>query len=295
MTGRLPDFVVIGAMKCGTSSLHEQLALRSGVHMSTPKEPNFFSDDANYARGIEHYLACFEGVQPGQIAGESSTHYTKLPTWPHTVERMAALLPDAHFVYVMRDPIERILSQYIHEWTQREVAEPLERALRLHERFAAYSQYARQLAPFVRRFGRQRILLVAFERMLAQPDAELARICAFLGDPTPDPPRWREVPARNVSAERLRRSALREGLLSLRPLRALADRLPAGLRDTLKRPWRMRGRPRLSAAARAYLVEQIDPDLAALSSQLGLPLSCESWGRVVLEAPLDWAPARPEA
>jgi hypothetical protein len=295
MTGRLPDFVVIGAMKCGTSSLHEQLALRSGVHMSTPKEPNFFSDDDNYARGIEHYLACFEGFRPGQIVGESSTHYTKLPTWPHSVERMAAVLPDARFVYVMRDPIERILSQYVHEWTQREVALPLERAVLEHERYVAYSQYARQLAPFVQRFGRERILLVGFERMLARPDAELERICAFLGDPSPEPPRWQEIPARNVSAERLRRSALRERLLALRPVRALADRLPAGLREALKRPWRLRERPQLSEAIRAQLVAQIDPDLAALSSQLGLPLRCESWSRLALEAPLDWAPATSDA
>lgn len=289
MSGRLPDFVVIGAMKCGTSSLHEQLALRSGVHMSTPKEPNFFSDDANHALGLEHYRACFAGARPDQIVGESSTHYTKLPTYPHTVERLAEALPHARFVYVMRDPIERVLSQYVHEWSQREVALPLERAVERHERFAAYSQYARQLAPYVERFGRERILLVAFERLLAFPDAELARICAFLADPTPEAPRWQALPAQNVSAERLRRSAARERLVALPPVRALIDRMPPALRETLKRPWRMRERPALSDAMRARLVSRIDPDLAMLSEQTGLTLSCESWRRVVRDAQLDWS------
>jgi hypothetical protein len=289
MSGRLPDFVVIGAMKSGTSSLHEQLALRSGVHMSTPKEPNFFSDDANHVRGLDAYRACFEGARDGQIVGESSTHYTKLPTHPHTLERLAPVLPRARFVYVVRDPIERILSQYMHEWSQREVALPIERALRELERYTAYSQYARQLAPYLSRFGRDRVLLVAFERMLARPDAELARICAFLGDPTPEPPRWRDLPASNVSSERLRRSPLREGLVSMRPVRVLVDALPARLREWLKSPWRMPDRPDLSEALRARLVERIDPDLARLSDWIGRPLRCDGWREAVLETPLDWS------
>ncbi|HTO70120.1 MAG TPA: sulfotransferase, partial [Myxococcota bacterium] len=79
---RLPDFAIIGAMKCGTSTLHEQLALRSGFFMSRPKEPNFFSDDDQYARGVGWYAGLFAGAAPGQLCGESSTHYTKLPTYP---------------------------------------------------------------------------------------------------------------------------------------------------------------------------------------------------------------------
>lgn len=293
MTGRLPDFVVIGAMKCGTSSLHEQLALRPGVHMSTPKEPNFFSDDDRWARGLDWYRTCFDGAGPDQIVGESSTHYTKLPTYPHTLERLARTLPEARLVYVLRDPIERMLSQYVHEWSQREVALPLERALLECERFVAYSQYARQIEPYVRHFGRERILLVAFERMLARPDAELARICGFLGDPSPEAPRWQQAPARNVSSERLRRSALREGLLALPPVRALVDRLPASWRDTLKRPWRMRGSPRIPDPLRARLVARLDPDLARLSEQTGLRLDCERWQASVLAAALEWkAPRR---
>lgn len=292
MGGGLPDFVVIGAMKCGTSTLHDQLALRSGIHMSTPKEPNFFSDDDRFAEGLDAYRRCFAGAAPGQRLGESSTHYSKLPTHPRAVERLAPVLPEARFVYVVRHPIERIVSQYVHEWSQREV-EPvgIEAAAERHERFVAYSQYDRQLAPWLAHFGHERILLVAFERMLAEPDAELARICAFLGDPSPEPPRWQERPAHNVSAERLRRSPLREGLLRRPAVRGLVDRLPAGLREALKRPWRLAERPELSAAARQRLAERIDPDLARLGERLGRPLSCASWHEQARGAPFDWKPA----
>ena len=83
-----PDFIVIGAMKSATTTLHEQLARQPGIFMSRPKEPNFFSDDAIYARGWGWYSSLFQAADLGSLRGESSTHYTKLPTFPRTVERM---------------------------------------------------------------------------------------------------------------------------------------------------------------------------------------------------------------
>ena len=61
---RLPDFIVMGAMKCATSTLHEQLAAQPGFFMSKPKEPNFFSDDEIYARGLDWYRSLFAGSGP---------------------------------------------------------------------------------------------------------------------------------------------------------------------------------------------------------------------------------------
>jgi hypothetical protein len=88
---RRPNFIIIGAMKCATSTLHEQLARQPGFFMSQPKEPNFFSDDSAYARGEDWYLGLFAGTRPGDICGESSTHYTKLPTYPGTVGMVKGL------------------------------------------------------------------------------------------------------------------------------------------------------------------------------------------------------------
>ena len=111
-----PDFVIIGAMKCGTSSLHAQLAAQDGFFMSEPKEPNFFSDDDVFAKGAGWYQGLFAGGE-GALKGESSTHYTKQPTYPACFERLSAALPGARFIYVMRDPLDRLVSHYIHEWT----------------------------------------------------------------------------------------------------------------------------------------------------------------------------------
>ena len=290
MAGRLPDFVIIGAMKSGTSSLHEQLRARSGIFMSDPKEPNFFSDDHNYRQGIDRYRRLFEAARPEQLCGESSTHYTKLPAYPLTVQRMVQHLPEVRLIYLMRDPIERIVSQYIHEWSQREVRGTLEQAVRQHSRYLAYSCYARQLDPFLRHFGAARILPLAFERMVLRPDSVLAEVCGFLGDPSPEPAVWGpELGIQNPSAQRLRRSGLRALLRSLPGARPLVRRLPPPLRQSLDGLWQMRRRPQLPAELRAELVGSIDRDLARLGSWLGRSLDCDRWKEQVSERPLRWS------
>lgn len=290
MSPRTSDFLIIGAMKCGTSTLHEQLAMRSGVFMSEPKEPKFFSDDAEFDRGIEWYESLFAGATTRQLCGESSTHYTKLPTYPLAATRMLEHLPDVKLIYLMRDPIDRMVSQYVHEWTEREVTEPFTQAIQRHERFISYSCYAHQLRPYLECYGADRILPVAFERMLRCPDEEFERVCRFIGDPTPAPPKWHdELPAQNVSADRLRASPLRDRLLAVRAVRTLRGLLPMALRGWIRSAWQMRERPSMDDGLRAEIESEIDRDLTGLSSRLGVRLNCRDWKTQVLEEPLSWA------
>ena len=72
----LPDFAIIGAMKCGTTTLAAQLGAQDGVFVTTPKEPEFFSEDANYARGMDWYASLYQGAAPGDLTGEGSTGLT---------------------------------------------------------------------------------------------------------------------------------------------------------------------------------------------------------------------------
>lgn len=297
MPGRLPNFLIIGAMKSGTSSLHEQLALRSGFFMSDPKEPCFFSDDEPFARGLEWYSALFDGARSGQRCGESSTHYTKLPTHPDTIARVRSVLPGARFVYLMRDPVERIVSQYIHEWTQREVSGSLDEAVRDHERYVDYSRYAYQLEPYLTSFGPDAVLPVFFERMVRHPDAELERVCEFLDDPSDEPRSWRrDLPAQNVSRERIRETPLRRTVRGFAPLRALKDRFPQSWRDRVKARWQIQERPELSAALREDVEARIDSDLARLGDWLGIALSCRGWMERVSAPAREWLdPPKPRA
>ena len=178
---RLPHFIVIGAMKSATTTLHEQLARQRGLFMSRSKEPNFFSDDENYARGIEWYASFFAGAGDHLLLGESSTHYTKLPTHPHTVERMVRALPRVKLIYVMRHPIDRLTSHYLHELTVGQISVGLEEAVERHPELVDYGRYSMQLEPYLRVYGPESILPLFFNRLVDQPDRELARLGPFLG------------------------------------------------------------------------------------------------------------------
>lgn len=207
-----PDFLIIGAMKCATSSLHEQLALQPGIFMTELKEPNFFSNDEQYAQGMEWYLSHFASAKSDEICGESSTHYTKLPTYPQTIDRIRQHFPDVKLIYVMRHPIDRLVSQYIHEWTQRFITVDINQAVTQHPELIAYSQYSMQLKPYFETFGQERVLPVFFERTIAHPQEELERICQFIG--YKGKPVWNdELNAQNVSKERMRKSGWRDFLV----------------------------------------------------------------------------------
>lgn len=173
MSASLPNFIIIGAMKCATSTLHEQLARQSGIFMSEPKEPNFFSNDEIYAKGLSWYGALFTAGRDQTLRGESSTHYTKLPTYPKTIARMRELLPSLKLVYAMRHPVDRLISHYVHDWSMRVIDAPLEFAVDSHPELIDYGCYYQQLAPFIETYGRQSILPVF--RALAARFANRAR------------------------------------------------------------------------------------------------------------------------
>ncbi|MEZ5920569.1 MAG: sulfotransferase [Parvularculaceae bacterium] len=273
----LPDFVIIGAMKCGTSTLHAQLAAQPQFFMSEPKEPNFFSDDDIYAKGEDWYRALFNDAPTGAIKGESSTHYTKLPTYPHTIDRLAALISGARFIYVMRDPIDRLVSHYIHEWSTGVISAPIDEAIEQHRELVDYSRYAYQLEPYVKRFGADRILPVIFEEMAASPDATLKRIADFLG--AAGEVAWKDnVQTRNVSADRIRKFP-GYALLVENPLATALRRtlVPRSVRNRMKARFQMRERPALSPEAKSRLQIVFNEDLASLEALIGLHMECSQF------------------
>jgi hypothetical protein len=274
----LPDFVVIGAMKSATTTLHEQLARQAGIFMSRPKEPNFFSDDTNFARGLDWYASCFVGALSRQLRGESSTHYTKLPTYPRTVDRMVRILPRAKLIYVMRHPVDRLRSHYLHELTVGRIRVGLEAAVDRHPELVDYGRYSMQLEPYLRAFGPERILLILFDCLIGQPQLELERIGRFLGADAPL--RWdHTLKPQNVGRERLKKSVLREALVRV-PLLAPLRRtfLPRAWVDRLKSFWQVNVEaPDVPGHLEQRLREVFDTDLARLGSWLGTELSCDSF------------------
>ena len=282
-----PDFIIIGGMKCATSTLHEQLALQPGIFMTSLKEPNFFSNDEEFAKGMDYYQSLFAGAQPNDLCGESSTHYTKLPTYPDTVKRLAEAFPNAKFIYVMRHPIDRLVSQYIHEWTQRVVDTDINTAIDQFPEMIEYSLYSKQLQPYFEQFGRERVLPVFFERMLSSPQAELERVCHFIG--YQGTPIWQELDPQNVSSDRIRISGWRDFLVEAPGLKQLRRWLiPKSLRTWIRSLWSMKKHPELSNERLAYLKKIFDQDLQVLGSWLGIPLDCTTFKTTVKSQNSAW-------
>jgi hypothetical protein len=182
--GTLPNLIVIGAMKCGTSSLHRYLDLHPEIAMSTLKEPNFFlepgSSFSNWERGLDWYTSLFDADAP--VRGEASVNYTSRPFTDGVAERMAATLPDARLIYMVRDPIERAVSHYLHARAAGREKRPIEVVLAdLDSRYVRRGRYAWQLEPFLDAFGGDRIHIDSQERLLANREETLRRVFAFLG------------------------------------------------------------------------------------------------------------------
>lgn len=287
-----PDFIVIGAMKSATSSLHVQLASHPGIFVSEPKEPNFFSDDDQYRRGTGWYTSLFAGAAEGDLCGESSTHYTKRPDYPETVSRMKAFLPNAKLVYVMRHPVDRLVSHYIHQWTQNVIRCDINEAVVSFPELVDYGRYSFQLAPYFEAYGKNAVLPVFFAALKARPQRELERIAGFIG--YPGPVTWKDdLGNQNVSSERLRRFRGYRLLVDSRPLAFLRRALvPQSVRDRVKARLTMEQRPVLDDSVRTRLEGVFDEDLRQLSEWLGVDITCENFDRRTAHDRLDWTPGR---
>ena len=275
----LPNFIIIGAMKAGTTTLYDQLRRQPGIYLPELKEPNFFSNDDQYARGIDWYSSLFASARADDVIGEASTHYTKLPTFPSTVARMRTILENPRFIYVMRHPIDRLISQYIHQWSEGEFRFGLEEAIERHPELIHYSCYSLQLAPYVRTFGVEAILPVFFERMLANPDETFSRICEFIGYKGEGS--WTVgLAAQNASNERLRKFPGYKVLVQSKMATDLRRYFaPRALRARIRQSLTMKRRPTLNLYTRRRLEQVFESDFKVLEGWFGAPITWESFSQ----------------
>ncbi|MEJ1356473.1 MAG: sulfotransferase [Candidatus Sedimenticola sp. (ex Thyasira tokunagai)] len=285
---KLPSFIIIGAMKSATTSLQEQLVKQPGIFMSEPKEPNFFSDDDQYAKGIEWYTALFEPAPIGSLQGEASTQYTKLPTYPDTVARIKEHLPNARFIYVMRQPVDRLISHYIHEWSIGRYRCSLVEAIERYPELIAYGQYAMQLEPYFEAYGKGAVLSVFFDRLIQYSKPELERICSFI-DYNGEAHWIREQHPSTVSSERIRRFPLYGALVGSSVATWLRRTfISPGIRDAIKRRLTMSNRPALCDRLRVELEALFDPDLARVGQLLSTELNCNNFKMVTAAESFGW-------
>lgn len=260
-----PDYIILGAMKCGTTTLAAQLGAQPGLFMTDPKEPNFFSDDDIHARGPEWYEALFADAAPGDITGEASTHYTKRPDLPEALPRMQAAGLAPKLVYMIRDPMARLVSHYIHDWSQAVLSVPLAEALDSHPPLVDYGLYGWQIRPYIEAFGADAVLLTSLERMKADREGELARVAAHLGHT--GPVAWvEERAAENVSAARSRKLPMHGLIVDSAVATALRRALvPKWVRTRIREARQYKGRPEIPAERIAGLRARFAEDRDVLA------------------------------
>jgi hypothetical protein len=198
----LPDAVILGAMKCGTSSLHNYLVQQPDVIEPLRKEVHYF--DVNFGRGEAWYRANFGRQGEPGLNIDSSPYYLFHPAVPR---RMRALLPDAKLIVLLRDPVRRAYSHYWHERDKgREklefdaaIAAEAERLGDAHQRLAdgtlersfahqhfsylARGRYVEQLEGWFSEYPREQFLILRFEDLAKEPLATLNATLGFLGLP----------------------------------------------------------------------------------------------------------------
>ncbi|MGH2664000.1 MAG: sulfotransferase family protein [Actinomycetota bacterium] len=177
----LPNFVVIGAMKAGTSSLWEYLKGHPQVFMCLPKEPSFFTEAGTWSRGRGWYESLFRGAGDAIAVGEASTTYTRHPTHSGVPARIASVIPGARLIYVVRDPIERIRSHYQYRTDRGLERRPLAEAVLEHPDYVDYSRYASQIDRCLDWFPKDRLLVVTSEDLRDDRKRTVGRVFRFLG------------------------------------------------------------------------------------------------------------------
>lgn len=283
-----PDFIIIGAMKSATSTLHTQLALQPGIFLTTPKEPNYFSDDSQYDRGEAWYNSLFLAAQANDICGESSTHYTKLPDYPDAVKRMSKRLKNPKLIYLMRHPIDRLVSHYIHQWSQNVFKCDINQAIDQHNELTAYSCYALQLEPYLKQFGGSNILPVFTEAIKIEPQRQLERVARFIG--YKGDVLWQgDVGAQNVSRKRIRPFPGYSWLVQSKLMTLLRRGLvPQSIRNKIKSQYTMQERPVIDETHLNQLNTLFNQDLMRLSKWLGVEITGENYIDIVQNTDLSF-------
>jgi hypothetical protein len=205
---RLPQFVIAGAPKAGTTALHAALATHPHLYLSPVKEPKYYltdgrppprsahrgPGDAHSAREWiwrrEDYLALFAGAPPGSVRGESTPFYL----YDRAAQvRLAADLPDVKVIVVVRDPVDRAWSNWVH--LRADGLEPVAdfaAAVRLEQRridagwapfwhYRGLGRYGEQLRDLYRQVPRVNVCLLRYRQLVDTPRETLDRVSAFLG------------------------------------------------------------------------------------------------------------------
>jgi hypothetical protein len=293
----LPDFLIAGVPKAGTTALHAALVRHPQLFLPAVKEPKFFLSDGRPPTSggpgdvqtfQEHvwrrsdYEALFDPAPPGTLRGEATPFYL----YDHQAHnRIRAVVPDAKLIVLLRDPVDRAHSNWTHLWNAGlEPEADFLAACRAEEKrkaagwahfwhYLSQGRYGRQVQHLFSVFPREQVLLLRYRELKDAPDATLDRVCSFLGVRAGV---LREIPRENVNRHVVEDTAVNGVLRGL--LRAggtFGHRFPVPLRLAARGPLltllhRKKGnRPVTTPQERAALLPFFTDDIALLQDVTG--------------------------
>jgi len=172
------DFMILGFMKSGTTTLNDYLSGNDDILMCKPKEPQFFS--RNYEKGIRYYESLWE--DESKICGEASTCYSRWPFYRDIPEKIALYNPKMKFIFVMRDPVERAYSHFRHNvLTDGLDYKSFPDALSKSAEIRMTSMYMTQIEKFLKFFPREQLLLLDFGDLTQRPLLTINELELFIG------------------------------------------------------------------------------------------------------------------
>ncbi|MHC4274757.1 MAG: sulfotransferase domain-containing protein, partial [Planctomycetota bacterium] len=186
---RLPDFLIIGAAKAGTTSLYHDLRRNPLIFMPREKEAgDLRTDDVLTPRGGGAYARLFAATGPDQVCGEAPTDYTKLPQFPGVPRRALAVIgPRVKAIYLVREPVARIISYHHHKHVEGVMPGDINVAVRECPELLEHTRYAMQITPWIETLGSEQVRIVRFEDYIADRPSTVAALSRFLGiEPRPD-------------------------------------------------------------------------------------------------------------
>lgn len=272
----LVDFMMIGAQKCGTTGLAAQLAAHPSVCFSRVKEPGFFNEVTNWRDRLADYHQLFSPVA-GQICGEASTMYTFLPQWPDTCSRLYAYNPNLKLIYIMRDPVERIISHYTHNLVRGIVKEPPEQVVFDDPSYINRSRYGVQIRPYLERFGQENILLLIFEEYVKMPETTLRKVSRFLDiDPTQFKKPAASEKHQSIGRDYIKYEAARR-FVSSETFQSVRELIPMAIRQPIRKRIsnQISQKPEFSSELRKLLWRFVQDDVNSIEQTLGY--SIEAW------------------
>lgn len=265
-----PDFIVIGAAKAATTSLCVALQYHPQIHIPSRKEINFFSMNDLYARGTDWYHDQFDAPH-GALIGEGSVSYTFQDAHPATAARIHAYRPEMKLIYIVREPIGRLISLYL-QFQAAGVIGPVSfgEALRTHRALLDSGRYWKQISAYRNYFPDEQIQILFFDDWKQDAAVPLETCCEFLGV---DRGLDLLVSRKTQTLGQARDTKALWALRSLPGFAALRDRLPRTLRGSLKSMLKSKidGVPEITPETQRFLQEELTDDLRQFLTYAGRP------------------------